>query len=945
MSLMEMERIIQTKEPLSKIGVGLASRKSTLGESGRESDSWIADRFEKPEKLVTDFDVYRYDFVQSQLGKRERPDRELLENAKTHAAFWIRQIRLRTVEKNPGPVQEQPEIVTPQQRAQAVVEVLVEFLECTGFVRDGFSTAGDVAQWTEWIMDGGDWMKVCKYKIAAFYQYAQRDLLVDKTLPKSPFSASIKQHPLHLLGGRAGRYIRAQIRKTNPNRQEFLSSLLLVKGGMPLPDKPALKKAKKATEAVLTTPRVKPWKHQPVVVPGLDRHDRRHGITSMDQLVKEVVRTTKEAFRGKRFTTKDLLTKPITPSFSANYINNREGHGSFGTLYEKHAMFGYLPRRHLRSSRVPVEEYIGLDNDLDVVMEGFDAARDQFLHTYFGAARAARDELPIAKAVPLAEALKVRVITKGPPLTQYCLQPVQQFMKNTLKNHPAFELIGGTGGTRPVTPEMVNVRMGRLLGNQAFLSGDYSDATNQLNPELSEAAWTAMCDACDVPRILRELGLRVLTGHHVVVGKDKKTSEDRTMPQVWGQLMGSIISFPILCLINAAICRMSIEYDRDETLSLSDCPLMVNGDDCLLRVTPLGYAAWNTFGTMAGLAPSVGKVYFSREFCNINSVTFVYTERDIDEIAFTYVKTLRLGLVFGNKRSQAEVDLNKLPALELAGGDMTIGSRHVSMLRECPDRWKLKAHMKFLSKNSKALSFATEHQIPWYVPLCYGGVGLQPLPELGSFDMTVIDKKIITAMVQEATWNPPKWNEAEGRFDWRPAPMPKKPMAASDLATRSVALQELRRLIGDVPYRWVPESDSSRDGLDSPALNWWVLYQRPELVIADDIDMSMKVVLHNQRTWNWYFKHLEDFAWMQVSDIRPKRQVHDVRIFERRPAVLPTRQEMAIADVDNFIIREVEGEAALFGSYSNDRLVRSTCEEDSLSRYLIRGVGSVHFCQ
>jgi len=924
---MEMESILtKTKEPLSKIGDGLASQKSTLGRPDKVSDLWIAERFESAVKLVTD---------------NERTEREMLGNAKAHATFWFRQIRLRNVEKNPGPVEKQPEI-SDQQRAIAVVEVLVEFLECTGFVREKFKTAGDVKQWTEWFRDSGDWMKFTKYKIAAFYQYAQRTLLLDQTLPPSPLK-TLQSHPLHLLGGRAGRYLRRRIRLSNPTRQEFLSSLLLVKGGMPLPPDSALKAKKKETEKVLTTPRIRSWRSQPVLIPGLANFRRRHGITSFAQLVDGVSRVTRKLFQRERFGTKDILANPITPSFSANYVNNKEGHGTFGHLLER-SLFGILPRRPLRSYTQPVEEYIGLDNDVELVLEGFDGARDQFLHTYFSSVRAAMDEPPIAKAVPLAEALKVRVITKGPPLTMYVLQPVQQFMWKVLKKHPAFKLIG-----EPVSEGEVFNQIGTLLDREGFLSGDYSDATNQLDPELSAAAWNTLCDVCAIPRALKELGLRVLTNHWIVTGKDRDTGEDRVMPQQWGQLMGSIISFPILCIVNAAVCLMSMEYDQDCALDLDKIPLMINGDDCLLRVGPEGYSAWNVFGTMAGLSPSVGKVYYSREFCNINSTTFVPVKRTVavtlnaygldDEVmSFHRVKVLRLGLVFGNKRSQAKVDQEKIPALELAGGDMTIGSRHKAMIAECPDAWKLRAHLKFLAKNWKALKFATDMQLPWYVPTCYGGVGLQPLPDLGSFDMTEKDKKIITAMTNESAWNRPSWNKDEGRFEGTPARMPRKPAPATEIAVHLAALKELRHHTGDVPTRWVTETAFDRDGLDSPALNWWVLYQRPEAVLVTDLDMSMKTCLHNQRTWNWYFKHYEKFAWMGISDVRPRRLVHQVSVVERRPSVLPNRFEIQEAMDRNETIELVSGREALFGSLERVGQTR----QDSLSRNYL-ALGSVSF--
>ena len=77
--------------------------------------------------------------------------------------------RLVTVEKNPGPTRKsEGERERQPSREQEVVEVLVQWLELFGFDSSGYSIAGDVRQWKDWIADSGDWMKLCKYKLAVF---------------------------------------------------------------------------------------------------------------------------------------------------------------------------------------------------------------------------------------------------------------------------------------------------------------------------------------------------------------------------------------------------------------------------------------------------------------------------------------------------------------------------------------------------------------------------------------------------------------------------------------------------------------------------------------------------------------------------------------------------------------------------------------------------------
>lgn len=793
--------------------------------------------------------------------------------------------RLVTVEKNPGPTLKPVRTEERRRpREQEVVEVLVQWLELFGFDSTGYSIAGDVQQWRLWIEDAGDWMKLCKYKLAVFYQYAQKDLLEDKQLPPSPLK-NTTSHPLHLLGGRAGRFLRRMIRKTAPLRQVLLSSLLLIKTGMPRPDKDALLQAAQKTLAALVTPRRTEWIHKPVVVPGLGDYRRRHGIVSFAELEEQVRRTAREFFSGVRFGNHDLFATPITPSFSACYVRSRRAFGTFGELLDE-GLLTTVPRRDLRLSSNVEEEFIGSDQNPSVVLSGFDGMRDQFLRSYFDALKLAMHEDPIASAVPLAEALKVRVITKGPPLTQFVLKPLQRFMWRVLKDHPACSLIGD-----PIHVAALAPRLGRLLEGQAWCSGDYSDATNQMDPRLSNAAWETVCDVCAVPRALKSLGTRVLTGHWLEV--DKKNGI--LMPQQWGQLMGSIISFPILCIVNATVCRMAIEHDLDRDLTLSRAPLMVNGDDCLFPVGPAGYAAWNLFGKMAGLSPSVGKVYYSKHFCNINSTTFEYDGANPDDRqVFRRVDVIRLGLCFGMKRSIAEVEEeDEFRELRLLGNgqewDSSIGAQHRALLFECPPSCYDRVHRKFLARNRELLTTATEYLMPWYVPECYGGIGLQPVGECGP---SHTDELIVTAMVH---WR--AWCSKEPRL-----PVQWKGPAKTKI--RQVAVKQLRQALPDLETHWVSQGSGERDGLDSPSLASWVLYQRPQdvLSVVSDVRAARDALCDIRRVRTWYLKHMDKFAWMTPSAyMPPRRLVTEVRIEERLPALLPTRQEAAWRDVDDLL--------------------------------------------
>ena len=818
-----------------------------------------------------------------------------------------------TVEKNPGPHKAHGQD-SPPDRAVQVVEHLVQWLELFGFDSTGYKTAGDVKQWREWFQQA-KWMKVCKYKLAAFYTYAQRSLLWDETMPEVP-SGLQPGHPLHLLGGRAGRFIRRQIRITNPRRWEFLSSELLIKTGMPRPQTEELKESAKSTVVLLTTPRRRDLSPQ---LMGIQR-DGKVGVSrpmrtlSLTELIEQVERTTSEIFDGKEFTREDLLYRILTPSFSANYIRSRKNFGTFGELLEREFFGRLLPTRNLRLRRVQTEEeYIGSDVNPSLVLDGLEAVRDQFQHTFINAGSVALEEDPIAEAVPLAEALKVRVITKGPPMTQFVLAPIQKFMWRHLKAHPCFDLIGG-----PVDSDKVQARMGVLPAGKAWLSGDYSDATNQLHPDLSAAAWNTMCSVCGIPDTARKLGLRVLTDHWLVdpdLKRDKK-NPNRLMPQQWGQLMGSIISFPILCLVNAAVCRLAMEFDDEVDLSLKDAPLMVNGDDCLFPIGKAGRAVWAQIGAMAGLKPSPGKVYYSPHFCNINSTTFRYfhdrwdpsvtktylTGVDSSQNPFERVKCIRYGLVLGLKRSVAETEKDE-PMLNLLGNgvewDSSLGARHRALMSECPEWCKVAVHKKFLNANRELLDIATKHGMPWYVPECFGGMGLESVGEYGPSD---VDLTISQAMQHPELW----W------LGQKLPPLPVQWKGPSKTHIHDIALKHLKAAVGEVSGHWVAQGSGEKDGLDSDSLDSWVLYQRWHEVATkpDDVVQVKKALQRNLKVRNWYLKHMGKFAWIKTPmdrKIQPRRFVHDVKIVEQQPGIDETPSQRLYRELDEEVHRELMG--------------------------------------
>ena len=771
-------------------------------------------------------------------------------------------------------------------RAREVVETIVTLLELFGFDRTGYATRPDTEHWTRLINSSGDWMKAAKYKIAAYYQVHRRDELLDPTLPQPPFSCA--DNSRRLLGGRAGRFMGKLLKRGVEKRTEFLQSVLLLKTGFSR-DYTVLKPAAKKTLKALVT------KRERIGYTFIDSR-RRWGHLRFRDIVQEVRRTAREVFGNFRFSTGDLLSKLIMPSLSANYIRSRSHLGTFGELFSL-GLFSPSPilptgevleQGEIRAVHLPgvltheEEHRSNAPFRPSFVLTGINGCRDQFVKTYFDSLKLARAEEPVATPVALAEALKTRVITKGPPLTQYCLKPLQKFFHGILRAHPIFQLVG-----TPATAEIVERVLGeRLRDGEGFVSGDYSDATNQLDPQLSNAAWEEMCNVCEVPEALKQLGFRVLTGHLL------EDEEGILHVQQWGQLMGSIVSFPVLCLVNAAICRMAIEHDRNRTLSLRRLPLLINGDDCAFRVTSVGYAFWGAVGRMAGLQPSIGKVYYSEKFVNINSTNFSYHGAEglsvgSDEFSYrvwyTETKRIRLGLILGLKRSEASEGVKSVGA-RVAGDeefDNSLGSRHAQLLRDAPVECRAAVDRLFKRKNAEALSCG----LPWYVPQCYGGLGLQEMPELGeSHTASRLDRLIVTAMVHWRLWSA------------KQPKMPEQIKACSATQIHKVAKEILNESLPlSLPVRWVLEDSADVDGLDVPDLDLFVVYMRPDRVEAlEDGGAAQRTIDRNKRVWAWFNKHVKSFGWLNPFDIlKARRLVTDVDILTEQGRIY---QATAVAD-------------------------------------------------
>jgi hypothetical protein len=86
-----------------------------------------------------------------------------------------------------------------------------------------------------------------------------------------------------------------------------------------------------------------------------------------------------------------------------------------------------------------------------------------------------------------------------------------------------------------------------------------------------------------------------------------------------GQMMGNILSFPLLCLLNRSASCLAIPRDRF---------MRVNGDDVLFPASLPEYSIWKQRTASVGLRFSLGKNYYSRDLALINSEYYIWSKED-----------------------------------------------------------------------------------------------------------------------------------------------------------------------------------------------------------------------------------------------------------------------------------------------------------------------------
>lgn len=221
-------------------------------------------------------------------------------------------------------------------------------------------------------------------------------------------------------------------------------------------------------------------------------------------------------------------------------------------------------------------------------------------------------------------------------------RPLTKFSSETLLLKPLHKALYDQVSSQPWclrgTPTASTLRKaGFRRGKGVLVSGDYSSATDNLPLSVASACLdVSTTRASRIPEGIARAAKSILRPVMCL-------GNNLFMPER-GQMMGSLTSFPLLCLQNYIAFRWALETFRPDgyvRFLPGDVPVLINGDDILFQVDdPRFYDHWVRVVGEVGLTVERTKTSISGEFGSLNSTLFRWQDRYL-----RVVPTLRFGML------------------------------------------------------------------------------------------------------------------------------------------------------------------------------------------------------------------------------------------------------------------------------------------------------------
>lgn len=311
---------------------------------------------------------------------------------------------------------------------------------------------------------------------------------------------------------------------------------------------------------------------------------------------------------------------------------------------------------------------------------------------------------------------KIRYVSAGDGHCYTALRPLQQAMLKCWKRQPESTMLEDDL-LEPVR------RIDEAIKLPFWCSVDYEAATDLLKRDASFR--------CLVPLLEAEVKTSDLAwmsfSPGIMIMPDKSEFEHQE-----GQLMGHVLSFPMLCTINRAVYHCTISRWVREGPSLLEKwgesyktrfqiaeylfrNVKINGDDMLFKCTKRMYEIFLTVCTEVGFKISQGKNYLSEDFCMINSQFYCRRNGRMERIGYL---NLQLVKGFSSKKGESSATPTDI-------GTSLNKMVHLCPWAQCTIPAALKAAESKLGKMSDRHRFIGQTRA-WFGHPDLGGYGVDP---------------------------------------------------------------------------------------------------------------------------------------------------------------------------------------------------------------------------
>lgn len=278
------------------------------------------------------------------------------------------------------------------------------------------------------------------------------------------------------------------------------------------------------------------------------------------------------------------------------------------------------------------------------------------------------------------------------------------------------------------------------LSFDKWVSGDYAAATDSLDLRHTKAAFESSLrmGLFTLPPKYQEVLRSVLYEQDIFYPETLSKVHAGLEPaqQQTGQLMGSTLSFPILCTVNLCAYWAALEEHTGKEIKPRNLPVLVNGDDILFRCDDRLYRIWLRKVTEVGFELSLGKNYVHEEYLTVNSQLFHHrkTIGDYGHLCHVFQPcgVLNAGLLTGQSKITGRQGAKMAPLWDYFN-EVTRGAIDPA-----------RAKMRFIHYHRKTVEELTQNgKFNLHITPMKGGLGFDPVGELKA---TAFQRRFATFM-------------------------------------------------------------------------------------------------------------------------------------------------------------------------------------------------------